>query len=287
MRFDPHKVWPHPVLRRTLNNDDYPQAEFQVEIVIERSPNSTQATITVTFDLSEPDLLDLVASGSAEYVVLVKSTQTQFRGAERTSDSTLTRTYTAGDIAGQTEFRPFLIATRDIAQFRAKGWHADYGERAFDIQAGTVLAEDSPSIYWIDPADELPVGVIIGISSSDTMQEGLWGYDLAGPTIQILLAPADHSQLVVARSRMDGTPEAQNIMNGLYLPALIAVLVEVDREPDGHEDKRWFASLQQRLDAVGATELGSNSADRSLDAQKLLELPFRRLPIIAGTERGG
>ena len=84
MRFDPHKVWPHPVLRRTLNNDDYPQAEFQVEIVIERSPNSTQATITVTFDLSEPDLLDLVASGSAEYVVLVKSTQTQFRGAERT-----------------------------------------------------------------------------------------------------------------------------------------------------------------------------------------------------------
>lgn len=46
MRFDPGKAWPHPVLRPPSYGDDYPHAEFQVEIEVLRSVTGTAVEVT-------------------------------------------------------------------------------------------------------------------------------------------------------------------------------------------------------------------------------------------------
>ena len=98
------------------------------------------------------------------------------------------------------------------------------------------------------------------------------------------MSEADANLYTTARNRANNQPEGQYLMNGLYLPALVAVLKDADQNPEDYRDFRWFASLDQRLDAVGCKPLGSNDADRLVDAQKVLDSPFPKMPVIAQGE---
>ena len=86
MRFDPSKSYPHPVLRP--GSTDYPDAEFQVELELDRSRGGTALRVRGTFDLSDPELLALVDTRQASYVLRVLASKTHFRtaitGFERT-----------------------------------------------------------------------------------------------------------------------------------------------------------------------------------------------------------
>ena len=49
----------------------------------------------------------------------------------------------------------------------------------------------------------------------------------------------DSIRYQAARERANNRPEGQYLMNGLYLPALTAVLNEVDRSVEDFQDCRW------------------------------------------------
>ena len=70
MRFDPGKAWPHPVLRPSSYGDDYPRAEFEVEIEVMRVKGSTAVEVHADFELSDPGLLQLVERDKARYALL-------------------------------------------------------------------------------------------------------------------------------------------------------------------------------------------------------------------------
>ena len=144
MRFDPGKAWPHPVLRPPRYGDDYPHAEFEVEIEVKRAQGSTAIEVDAVFQLSDPDLLRLVRERSARYVLLIKASQTHFRDLIKSGDPHISRPFAKGDLSGRTEFTPFLVCTSELPAFRAAGWHPDFTGRAFNIAAGAVLAEDVP-----------------------------------------------------------------------------------------------------------------------------------------------
>ena len=287
MRFDPGKAWPHPVLRPPSYGDDYPHAEFQVELEVKRIQGSTAIEVTAEFQLSDPDLLGLVTEGAAHYVLLIKASQPHFRDLVRSNSPRITKAFAKGDLSGRTEFTPLLVCTRELPAFRAVGWHPDFAGRRFNIAVGAVLAEDEPKDYWIDTADEAPLGSIFGHRPSANVPEGRWEYQLDTDRIWIVMSNADAARYMVARDRADRQPEGQYLMNGLYLPALIAVLNDVDQNADDYRDYRWFAYLDQRLDAVGCKPLGSKASNRLIDAQKVLEGPFLRMPLIAEAETDG
>ncbi len=285
MKFDPGKAWPHPVLRPRTYGDDYPYAEFEVEIEVNRVLGSTAVEVDAKFELSDPTLLWLVKEGTARYVLLIKASKTHLRDLIESAHPHITKRYFAGDLSGLVEFAPFLACTREIPDFRADGWHSDFLGRTFDIAAGSVLAEDVPKDYWIDTADEAPLGSIFGQKSRPGLLDGRWEYELATDRIWIVMSNADSRLYGAARDRVNAQPEGQYLMNGLYLPALVAVLNEVDRTVDEYRDYRWFAFLDQRLVEVGCNPLGSANANRLIDAQKVLDSPFRKMPVIAEAER--
>ena len=287
MRFDPGKAWPHPVLRPSSYGDDYPQAEFEVEIEVKQVKGSTAIEVYADFELSDPSLLQLVEQNKARFVLLIKAPKTHCRQLLQSAERHIKQSFSAGELSGRAEFVPFLVCTQALSRFRADGWHADFDGRTFDIAAGAVLAEDVPKDYWIDTADEAPLGSIFGHKRRSDLSDGRWEYELAEDRVWIVMSNADAERYESAREHANNQPEGQYLMNGIYLPALLAILNDVDQNIDDYSHCRWFASLDQRLEAVECPLLGNLGSNRLLDAQKLLDFPFPRMPMIANAEIDG
>lgn len=279
MKFNPAKSYPHPVLRP--NSSDYPRAEFQVELDLKRIEGTTYLRFAADFALSDPDLLDLVHSGKAQYALLIRCPKTHFRNIDRGAKPELAGEIPDGQLYGQTEFQPFLICMRNLSGFHAEGWHTDFTGMRFDIPVGSVLAQDEPKEYWIDTVEESKIGSIFELGSNKNLDGGTWRARLDDHRVMLEMSKDDHDRFLEARGRADGTPEAAYIMNSIYLPALVWVLEQADRDKDGeYDDFRWRRALAKRLEDHDCKKLGSESADRLEDAQKLLEEPFRHLPLM-------
>ena len=285
MKFNPAKSYPHPVLRP--NNNDYPKAEFQVEPYLERIEDTTSLRFTVDFQISDSDLLNLVSTGKAEYVLLIRCPKTHFRSVERCTKPKLSGEIHDGQLSGLTEFLPYLVCTRGLSGFQAEGWHEDYRDMRFDIAVGSVLAADNPKEYWIDTAEESKIGSIFVLRSSNSVNSGTWRGQLDSQRVILEMSKDDYERFNKARQRADDTPDAAYIMNSIYLPALVWVLEQADRDDNGEqfEDRRWRRALAKRLEDIGCKELGSPSPNRLEDAQKLLEEPFKNLPLMADGNR--
>ena len=284
MKIDPGKAWPYPVLRPPEYGDDYPHAEFQVDIDCKRIEGGIAIELEAIFDLSDPDLLKLVQEGAAKYVLVVKSPKTHFRRSFESTKPYITTIFIS-ELSDRVEFSSFLICVEDRLGFRASGWHEDFEGLSFNMRPGFVLAEDKPKEYWIDTANEAPMGAAFECVEASDAPEGRWVYKLEGHRIQIRMSKNDYRRFTVSRSLSNNTQDGQYFMNGIYLPVLIGVLKEADQNPDIYSGYRWFASLDDRLDDVGCSPIGAGTGiDRSEDAQKVLDSPFVKMPIIANVE---
>ena len=281
MKFDAGKAYPYPVLRPSSFGDDYPNAEFEVDIDLERISGGIAADLNVEFYLSDPDLLLLIEQQMAQYAVLIRSPRTHYRKLFSSFDTSIKTSFDAGQLSGRVEISPFLLCVKNIDSFQANGWHEDYSGMRFDIVAGSVLAEDVPKEYWIDTAEEAQLGSIFAHNSSSRLQDGAWELQLEGDRVEIIMSISDSSNYSLARNNVNNQPDGQYLMNGLYLPALIAVLNYADQDLETYEGYRWFSALDNRLEEAGCRPLGSKNADRLVDAQKVLEHPFSKMPIIA------
>ncbi len=277
MKFGPGKAWQYPVLRPRHYGDDYPQAEFEVDIELTRTENSTASSLRAEFFLSDLNLSALVENGSAKYVLLVSSSKTRFRKALESAETKIEENFTAGELSGRVDFSAFLIATCPTKAADWNGWHNDFNGFKFEIETGSVLAVEEPKSYWIDRADERPLGSIFVHKPSSDLQNERWTVNLEAERVEILMSQEVSDLYKSVRERIKDEMDVQYLMNSLYLPALIKVLYEADRNAEDYEEYRWFSALDNLLDNQECHKLGSQKADRSSDAQKLLQLPFAKI----------
>ena len=275
--FDPQKSYLHPVLRP--QSEDYPEAEFEVTVSVERFEQTTAVMVEADFALSDPDLLDLVEQGIARYVLQIRSPKTYFRSSISTGENHIRVDFPNGRLAGRTEFSPFLVATKPIRDFRVLGWHEDYAGMSFNIETGSVLAVDQHVEYTIDVTEEGDVGSIFELVETGKLLGGMWRIDHGSDRVRIEMSPQDCARFKAARESANNRPEAAYIMNSIYLPALIWLLAESDKDNEELSDRRWFRALDACLSRKGLPLLGVKS-DRVKDAQQLLEYPFHELPLL-------
>ena len=281
MKFDPGKAWPHPVLRPPKYGDDYPNAEFEVEIDLRLASGSTAADLTVEFTLSSEKLLGLITEQVAQYALLITAPQTHFRKLLQTETTTIEDQFAAGLLAGWVEFQPFLVCVRDLTSLYTSEWHSDFEEQAFDIASGTVLAEDEQKRYFVDPEYESLIGSIFKIRTQSHLPDGRWIYHIEQDHIWISMSQRDQQMFNNTRLECRTGVEGYYLINGLYLPALVASLNDIDRNRDEYQDFNWFASLDRRLEDVNCRPLGSEGVNRAEDAQKIFDSPFLKMPILA------
>lgn len=288
MRFDPAKSFPHPVLRP--GSSDYRKAEFEVGIIVERVELTTALRITADFKLSDPDIAALVQSERAHFLLIVRCPRTNFRAVYRAAvdcqdDSSLavgvlTARFRDGEIASSVEVTPFCVAGCALPEFRARNWNEDYDGLRFDLQEGAVLAMDTPEAYWVDTADESPIGTMFRLTKDPKAEEGLWSCVPEEDRVELRMHPRDHTKFTEVRRRV-GTASEDYLMNSVYLPALTHLLVLVEADPSEYESYRWFETIAKRLNEVdGCRPIHDRGADRLMDAQRILEAPFARLPVL-------
>lgn len=279
MKFDIRKAFPHPVLRP--HSDDYPDAEFEVQMELKRQRGTSRVDLSADFSLSDEDILDTIRRGDASFVLILECSMTHTRKAYRTSTNHLEDTLEHGQLRGLVELRPFVVAMREIRDFQARGWHEEFlNMPSMMVGAGTVLAADEPKDYYIDNAEDAPIGSIFVTTAVETAREGRWKCSLEGERIEIQLSLTDHERLTSARKSLDGKADAAYLMNGIYLPALHYVLMEADRNREEYETRRWFRSLDSKLTERKLPLLGNEGANRLEDAQRLLEDPLRSMPCL-------
>ena len=281
MKFDPGKAWPHPVLRPPKYGDDYPELEFEVEIEFRTAQGSTAGDLTVEFMLSGPKLLELVEKRVAQYALLITAPQTHFRQLFQTKTKKIEGQFPAGLLAGWVEFQPFLVCVHDLSGFHASEWHPDFEEQTFDIGVGSVLAEDESERYFVDPEYESLIGSIFKIRTQPRLPDGRWTYHIEEDYIWIAMSQRDERTFNEVRLECKTGAEGYYLINGLYLPVLVASLNDIDRNRDEYVEFKWFASLDRRLEEVGCRLLGSDGINRVEDAQRIFESPFLRMPILA------
>lgn len=58
---------------------------------------------------------------------------------------------------------------------------------------------------------------------------------------------------------------------------------------DAYVEKRWYSSVNHRLEQLGCKPLGfgQSTSDRLVDAQKILDSPFGKIPLIADLREDG
>lgn len=291
MKFDDAKAFPHPVLRP--HSTDYEKVEFQVEIEVERIEGTLAIRVTADYQLSDPDLIALVESGKACYALLIHCSLTSLRTLVRSSEAEIVRKFSHGAIAGHLDITAFCVAERPLRAFRTRSWHSDFTGRTFDIEEGAVLAMDSPKAYWIDTADESHVGSIFTLIPYREQTRGLWSCAPTGDRVEVRMHPVDYEDFRKARERIRTKAEASYFMNGVYLPALVHLLTIADQAPEEYKSCRWYSVLDTRLEGVRPTSeapgeplspvcrpIGCENADRLVDAQRILEGPFRGLPLL-------
>lgn len=280
MKFDDAKAFPHPVLRR--HSSDYQGVEFEVtfdEPV--RRQNSTAFTVCADFCLSDPDLLQLVDTGQAEYALLTTCSRTHYRALVSSAEPHVCVVTDDGDVIGDVEVTPFMVATCDVSSFSAEHWNDAYRVHpTYDIPAGAVLAADEPLECPIDTAEEAPVSSIFDLTSDERLSAGEWICDLSGDRVSVAVSAHDYGRFVTARERFREAPEGAYILNGVYLPCLLHTLHEADRLEDELGDRRWFRTVNARLTNLGCEPLGSADADRLQDAQRIFESPFGAFPFL-------
>ena len=211
-------------------------------------------------------------------MAVVKCSKTYSRRCIKSRENTLTGEFEAGELFGQIEISPFLVCEKKLLNFFAPGWHEDYHGLPITIEPGAVLAVDQPREYWIDTAEEQPVGSIFEATIDSSLQDGCWTLDPEGHKVKITLSEADFARFTKAREIVQNTPQQIYILNSVYLPALLQVLHEGDSmAEEGYDRWCWFRSLNCRLEDVRCATLGTDNRDRLKDAQKLLENPFSPL----------
>ena len=283
MKYVSTKTWPWPVLRD--GSTDYERCEFQVEIEADLREGSTEVALTADFDLSDPALLSEIEAGRARYALLIVCTTTHFRTQVYGLVSQIKWTAKDGLLADRVEVTPFVVATEEMSEFASRNWNADYNGRKYSLLPGSVLAVEPPSAFWIQPSDETPATTVFRTEGDVSQERDEWKCFLHGDYVLLRFNPEDFERFKVARARAltDGT--ADYVMNGVYLPALSWVLSEADKDTEMYAEYRWYGAVEDALSRNGCKSLGDgDSANRLIDAQKILGSPFGRLPFLSSPD---
>lgn len=279
MKWEETKSWPYPVLRP--NSGDYQKAAFEVTVEVTRLPDTTAVEVDAEFALGDAELGGLLERGEAEYLLLVRCSTTHYRGEFRSHEPHIRQQFENGILAGRVEFAPFVVASDDLQSFRSTRWHSDYDAVTPQFNAGSVLAIDRPYTCWIDTADEEPVTSMFRVAKGN-VPAGQWRCKPEEEHVALELSDGDYELLKDARSRIGNTSELAYLINGIYLPALIWLLCEVDASSDGGDfsDMRWYSALESALERNQCEPPGATGANRAVDAQALLDNPFRHMPVL-------
>jgi hypothetical protein len=258
------RSYPYPVVG---NRDDVPGAAFQA--TLEMTTDKEAIYLEAAIKCSSKTINDLIKKKDAAFVMHVECSNTLYRRVFEFHDGGYRAQIPADNVNDAVEVNVFAKASRVISGYRVDAAHSDYGDVAFDVEKGDILAVAEGQVFYLDaPFDALsPIGSIMEIHPAHEDGDRPMQVEYAGPKIVILLSKKDFAEYKVLKS-IDGMSVA--LTTTIVLPVLIEAIRVA--QTDGNDDLRWVRALLRRIEAMGL-----KCEDEPLElAQKILELPVKR-----------
>lgn len=258
------RSYPHPVVG---NRDDVPGAAFQA--ALEMTTDKESVFLDAEIACSSVTVNQLVNDGAACFVMHVECSNTLYRRAFDFTSVSHRISIPRDHINDSVEVNVFVLATRNISNYRVSEAHSDYQGVTFDVEAGDRLAIGETRIFDIETEfDSLSrVGSIMQIREADEEGDLPMRVDYSGDKIVVVLAKRDFTdyKLLRANEGISGP-----LTTTIVLPVLIEALHILKEDEEEEPPCRWMRILLRRK-----AEL-PNQSDILEIAQVLLELPVRR-----------
>lgn len=266
MQFDLLRAFPYPVLRPQV--DDYIDGDIQVTVDFSPSSDNSQLVASISFLVSVPELIEEVKSGRARFVVIFACRDTYFRLTHETDQECSTVAFPTGTLCGEVRISPYVVATRDIEEYKCRWINPEFGNGPFRYELGSVLAVDEPQQVFIDRDMFQPLVSIFVLVKDDSVAESEWKIKATDEKIQILLNGSTKEKIDIARNVRSNQAV---LMNSIYFCAVVYCLALIKNGREEVENARWADILIQRCQNAGIDIEGN---DEYLVAQKLMKNPF-------------
>ena len=271
MRYDDRKAFPYPVL--CPYNEDYSEGRFETQLIYELDKKGSDVRLELEHNLTQPLIKDYLASGKAQYTVIVNSRDTYFRDVLLGTNAKETLVYKRGELRGSIVVSSFITATEDIPKHKSPDFNKEFGNDGFPIKAGDVLALDEEKQFYVGVEPFQEIGTIWKLAANENIEMGSFDIRLDGESIEILLHPNQKQLLDSAKRQRDGQAL---IANSILLPGLMQVIREMCDPDHGYENHKWYQVMHGQC-AKHDVRTDDDSLDYLKAAQKLLELPLKDL----------
>lgn len=264
-----NRAFPYPIF--DVNDeyrDDYIDGAYQV--TPNESFDDSKGIIEFEFKhlCSIEELTDLVDEGKAKYGVLMINKDTLRREMFLSETHIQKIELPIQTLHGRVEFLPQIVATEEVFGYSSQDLNEEFGELAFDLKPGDVLATDQPFIRFFE-FYKLSFESLISLRTSEDVHKNGYEITLDDSFIFIDMGTTLRPLWDELRTEKDKRPF---LAMSIYKDCFFHALYELSHHYDEVADKRWARALTQRLEEM-QVEFSQEASLNELNtlAQKLLE----------------
>jgi hypothetical protein len=255
------KTYPYPVLG---NNDDI-SGVFQLDIEPEISGDEVEIKIELSLD--HPDIEKMLNDGYAGFSVYVACKRTLYKNSTQTSERNLSIKIPSAGLRDRVDVTGYIIATKNIDDYRPCGVRADMDLGSVPIEAGDIIADAGVKWFiadkYFDPLKS-PVSSFIKIMKSGT-EDGTYTVDFDNHAITIKVPSTQFEYFEYVNTHKNGVL----VHAPIVLPVLVEAIIKLNE--DDYADYSWAEKLRSMLDQKNLDQFRPFAT-----SQELLGLPIKR-----------
>ena len=274
MKFDSQQAFPYPVLRS--NSNDYIGEVFSIKTNVRVTNEIVE--IDVEFALSCSEIIDLIDSDYATYVVLITSKETFEQQFFYTKENKSTFKVSTKYLRGRISLESYVVATNRIGSFESSSINNEYGDGPFSFEIGEILAQNNPSDFYISREYFKPLQSIVKINLNDQLKNGEWEIKLEQSHIVVDASKSIHSLYSDAKNSANGK---DIMLNSIWFSVITHAIDRLKDSSDVYSDYVWAEVLIAKVKGLG---MNIDSHDSYKMATMLLNDPLLRL---RGSFEGG
>lgn len=271
MKVNESTRFPHPVLSAVTG--DYLNVEFALKINVTERPKTGKLELHYEETVSEEGIAELLRDKKASLGIFVTCLETFFNKLVVLDSADRHLEFAPGVLKGRVILRPVIWANTQISSFSSAAMHSDFSGIKWNFQKGAILALGQEQIIHAGQDKLAPMETIFSLAKANDLKEGEFRIGLDADKISIYTAPATYNKAHILR----GTTEGKVLLlNGLYFPVIMEVLLSLRDGGAGYESKRWYKIFHAKCMHMN---INTDATEVFESAQKLLKYPFNRIHV--------
>lgn len=244
MKIRNSRMFAYPILSEMY--DDYKNSTFKINVTAKK--NSKKMKVTIIPVINCPAMIDLLNKDYAEVVVHFECGRTRYRKIQKLGLQGNDFEFYGGDLNENLQVVAFIVAKKDITNYRSRDFNEDYGDLSFNIEKGSMIGIsnqlDIPvpkNIYDLSSVDS-----IVSIVTNDEEKESMT-IDLSDTKIWVKLP----SEIFIGYSGMGKTVSKYTpILHSMFvIPALTYALDYLkNTEWMDVEKNLWFIVIKKKCE---------------------------------------